>query len=186
MNQQDMDGQTCSVVGAEPGQPDVQGSQYLLLKYGYERSHLWRNFGIIIVMMIIFCVIHLLAAEYIHAQRSKGDVLLFQQGHAKELPHQTHGIEDNASALFAQDINKQEETHASGKGFETVQTLLQQSSVFHWNKLSYDVHLKKGTKRILNNINGWVKPGELTALMVRGATPSMVNVYCCMLIIPLR
>lgn len=186
MNQQGMSGQTCSVVGAEPGQPDVQGSQYLLLKYGYERSHLWRNFGIIIVMMIIFCVIHLLAAEYIHAQRSKGDVLLFQQGHAKELPHQTQGVENNAAPLFAQDINKQEESHASGKGFKTVQTLLQQSSVFQWNNLSYDVHLKKGTKRILNNINGWVKPGELTALMVRGATPSMVTVHGLMLIILFR
>lgn len=176
MNQESLSGQTCSVVGAEPGQPDVKGSQYLLLKYGYERSHLWRNFGIIIVMMIIFCAIHLLAAEYIHAQRSKGDVLLFQQGHTKDLPHRAHGLEINAAPLFAQDINKQEERHMDGKGLETVQTLLQQASVFQWNNLSYDVPTKKGTKRILNNVNGWVKPGELTALMVRSTTSSMVSI----------
>lgn len=173
MSQQGMSGQTCSVVGAEPGQPDVQGSQYLFLKYGYERSHLWRNFGIIIVMMIIFCVVHLLAAEYINAQRSKGDVLLFQEGHTKELPHRTHGLENNAAPLFAQDVNKQEERHAYRKGIESVQNLLQQSSVFQWHNLSYDVHTKKGTKRILNNVNGWVKPGELTALMVRSTTSSI-------------
>lgn len=175
--QADMSGQTCSVVGAEPGQPDVQGSQYLFLKYGYERSHLWRNFGIIIAMMIIFCLIHLLAAEYIHAQRSKGDVLLFQHGHAKGLPHRAHGLENNASLVFAQDINKQEGSHTDTKGFESVQTLLQQSSVFQWRNLSYDVHTKSGAKRILNNINGWVKPGELTALMVRCPIVSKSTIY---------
>jgi ATP-binding cassette, subfamily G (WHITE), member 2, PDR len=47
-----------------------------------------------------------------------------------------------------------------------VQTILQQSSVFHWNNLSYEVETKNGTKEILNNISGWVKPGTLTALMV--------------------
>ncbi|KUI58463.1 ABC transporter CDR4 [Cytospora mali] len=166
-----MSGKVCPVVGAEPGMPDVQGSSYLLLKYGYEPNHLWRNMGIIIAMMIIFCVVHLLASEYISAQRSKGDVLLFQRGysknHSQRAPDSEKAVE---SPIFAQDVNKQEDRNGLNRYSETVQNILQQSSVFHWNNLSYEVKTKQGTRKILNNINGWVKPGTLTALMgVTGA-----------------
>ncbi|OTA55242.1 hypothetical protein K449DRAFT_176834 [Hypoxylon sp. EC38] len=170
-NQTGMSGKVCPVIGAEPGEPYVQGSSYLLLKYGYERSHLWRNFGIIIAMMIIFCAIHLLAAEYIPAQRSKGEVLLFQRGRTKNQRKRAPDSEEAAaSPTFAQDINKQEGRDIYDTNTETAETILQQSSVFHWDNLSYEVKTKNGTKKILNNINGWVKPGTLTALMgVTGA-----------------
>lgn len=166
-----MSGKVCTVVGAEPTSPDVQGSSYLLLKYGFAVSHLWRNFAIIIVMMIVFCAVHLLAAEYISAQKSKGDVLLFQHGHSRNKPLRAIDSESAvASPVFAQDINKQEACDAFNPSPEGVQTILQQSSVFHWNNLSYEVKTKNGTRRILNNINGWVKPGTLTALMVFSLT----------------
>ncbi|XDG05108.1 hypothetical protein ABKA04_004723 [Annulohypoxylon sp. FPYF3050] len=161
-------GKVCPVVGAEPGEPVVQGSTYLRLKYGYEQSHLWENFGIIIAMMIIFCTIHLLAAEYIPARRSKGEVLLFQHGHIKKHPQRALDAENYVQPLFAQEINTQRDREASVLRPGAVQTILQQSSVFHWNNLSYEVKTKNGAKRILNDINGWVKPGTLTALM--GAT----------------
>jgi ATP-binding cassette subfamily G (WHITE) protein 2 (PDR) len=162
-----MSGKVCPVVGAQPGEANVQGSLYLQLKYGYEMSHLWRNFGIIIALMLIFCAIHLLAAEYIPAQRSKGEVLLFQRGHRKTRPQRpSESDEAAASPMFAQDVNKQVGDDAHGKRAETLQTTLQQSSVFHWNNLNYEIKTKHGTKTILNNISGWVKPGTLTALMV--------------------
>ncbi|TAQ91217.1 hypothetical protein B7494_g440 [Chlorociboria aeruginascens] len=171
LSQAGMSGKVCRVVGAKPGLSSVQGSSYLLLKYGYELNHLWRNLGIIIVMMVIFCAVHLLAAEYIPAQRSKGEVLLFQRGHSKKQLRQAPDSEAaEVSPIFAQDINKQTDLKANGKHHETVQNLLQQSSVFHWNNLSYEIKTKNGMKKILNNINGWVKPGTLTALMgVTGA-----------------
>jgi ATP-binding cassette subfamily G (WHITE) protein 2 (PDR) len=162
-----MSSKVCPVVGAMPGESNVQGSLYLLLKYGYEPSYLWINFGIIIAMMMIFCTIHLLAAEHIPAQRSKGEVLLFQRGQSKNQLQRAPDSENAAaSPIFAQDINKQADPDAYEKLPETVQTILQQSSVFHWNNLSYEVKTKNGAKKILNNINGWVKPGTLTALMV--------------------
>lgn len=162
-----MDGKVCPVVGAEPGQSDVQGSAYLLLKYGYESSHLWRNFGIMIAMMIIFCTIYLIAAQYIPAQRSKGEVLLFQHGHSKKQLQRAPDSEKAVAALtFAQDINKREDRDVCENDSETMETILQQSSVFHWNSLSYEVATKNSRKKILDNISGWVKPGTLTALMV--------------------
>lgn len=107
-DQPSLDGKVCPVVGAEPGVPSVQGSSYLLLKYGYEMNHLWRNFGIIIAMMVIFCTVHLLASEYIPAARSKGDVLLFPNGH-KRVGRKGPSTPEDAHALpaFAQDTSMQ-------------------------------------------------------------------------------
>ncbi|KAF7867296.1 hypothetical protein EAF04_005379 [Stromatinia cepivora] len=158
-----MSGKICPVVGAKPGESDVQGSSYLLLKYGYEPSHLWMNFGIINALMIIFCTIHLLAAEYIPAQRSKGEVLLFHRGHGKKQSQRGLDAENpDVSPIFAQDIDKQVASEACDEHSEAI---LRPSSVLHWNNLSYEVQTKKGPKKILNKIDGWVKPGTLTALM---------------------
>jgi ATP-binding cassette, subfamily G (WHITE), member 2, PDR len=166
-----MSGKVCPVVGAQSGEANVQGSLYLHLKYGFEMSHLWRNFGIIIALMLVFCAVHLLATEYIPAQRSKGEVLLFQRGHRKTRPQRpSESDEAAASPMFAQDVNKQLGDDTHGKRAETLQTILQQSSVFHWNNLNYEIKTKHGTKTILNNISGWVKPGTLTALMVMTLT----------------
>ncbi|KAJ0163408.1 ATP-binding cassette transporter CGR1, partial [Colletotrichum tanaceti] len=46
-----------------------------------------------------------------------------------------------------------------------------QTAIFHWSNVCYDVKLKKKeTKRILDGVDGWCKPGTLTALMgVSGA-----------------
>ncbi|KAL5317397.1 hypothetical protein ACEPPN_014492 [Leptodophora sp. 'Broadleaf-Isolate-01'] len=38
-------------------------------------------------------------------------------------------------------------------------------TTFLWDDICYDVKVKDGTKRILENVEGWVKPGTLTAIM---------------------
>lgn len=43
--------------------------------------------------------------------------------------------------------------------------LAKSEAIFHWRDLCYDIPVKGGTRRILNNVDGWVKPGTLTALM---------------------
>ena len=39
------------------------------------------------------------------------------------------------------------------------------SDVFMFQNVSYDVPTKDGMTRLLNNVNGYVAPGKLTALM---------------------
>lgn len=38
---------------------------------------------------------------------------------------------------------------------------------FHWQNISYDITIKGEPRTILDKVDGWVKPGTLTALMVR-------------------
>ena len=118
-------------------------------------------------MMVVFCVAHLLAAEYISAERTRGDVLLYHRGHGGKPSKQASDPEGAiTSPIFAQDIDKEEGGDSHHERPRTVQNILKQSSVFHWDNLSYEVKTKHGTKKILNSIDGWVKPGTLTALMV--------------------
>ncbi|KAF7183039.1 hypothetical protein CNMCM7691_002874 [Aspergillus felis] len=46
----------------------------------------------------------------------------------------------------------------------------EQRSIFTWQDLCYDIPVKGGQRRLLDHVDGWVKPGTLTALMgVSGA-----------------
>lgn len=40
------------------------------------------------------------------------------------------------------------------------------ASVFHWEDLCYDIQIKGNERRLLDHVDGWVKPGMSTALMV--------------------
>jgi ATP-binding cassette subfamily G (WHITE) protein 2 (PDR) len=45
-----------------------------------------------------------------------------------------------------------------------------QTAIFHWEDVCYDIKIKGEPRRILDHVDGWVKPGTLTALMgVSGA-----------------
>ncbi|KAH9984294.1 putative ABC multidrug transporter [Xylariaceae sp. FL0662B] len=171
-----MQGKTCSSLGSVSGQEIVQGSNYLSVKYGYTMDHLWRNLPILIAMMIAFCAIHLCAAEYIPAQRSRGEILLFPRRHAGRLYKESYAGEAADSKTFAQDVNA--ETHVTGQQEyrvaasekDAVETIQRQSAVFHWRNLNYEIKTHDGKRRILKDLHGWVKPGTLTALMgVTGA-----------------
>lgn len=133
-----------------------------------------------------FCAIHLLATQYILAQRSKGDVLIFRSRNSR--PQAESGSASDIESKpaietkFAQEINTLQEAgkhNSSSIDTATILTrnILKQSKVFHWNDLCYDVKTKEGTKRILNNVTGWVKPGTLTALMVSLSTASFLFAF---------
>ncbi|KAI0479829.1 AtrD, ABC-transporter [Xylaria cf. heliscus] len=157
----------CSVVGSLPGENFVRGARYLELQYDFVHSHLWRNLGILIAMTIAFCLIHLLAVEYIPAQRSKGEVLLFRRGHTTAT-RTGFCDEETSNAITTLPVGPSEkvdkltpkDTHSG-----IFDALQKQTAIFHWDGICFDIKTKTGNKRILNEVDGWVKPGTLTALM---------------------
>lgn len=55
-------------------------------------------------------------------------------------------------------------------GPEISKNLQKQTAIFHWDGVNYDIKIKGEPRRLLNEVDGWVKPGTLTALMgVSGA-----------------
>jgi hypothetical protein len=40
------------------------------------------------------------------------------------------------------------------------------NTTFTWNNMSYSVPVKGGNKQLLDKVEGWIKPGQMTALYV--------------------
>ncbi|KAJ5381155.1 uncharacterized protein N7496_003583 [Penicillium cataractarum] len=156
-----MENRICSTVGAESGSTLVSGSLYLELSFEYVKSHLWRNIGILIGFMVFFALCHLLTTEYISEQKSKGEVLLFQRGQQPTQPISNSDLE--AASL----PNNSEKTTESSPQATLIQ---RQTAIFQWQDVCYDIKIKGEPRRILDHVDGWVKPGTCTALMgVSGA-----------------
>lgn len=68
------------------------------------------------------------------------------------------GAADNESQTTAR-------AHAAERDKE-VAHIPPQTAIFSWKDVVYDIKIKKEPRRILNHVDGWVKPGTLTALMV--------------------
>jgi ATP-binding cassette, subfamily G (WHITE), member 2, PDR len=156
--------QVCSAVGARIGQPFVNGDSYLLSTYNYQPSHKWRNLGILLAFLIGLMLAHLIASEYISAKKSKGEVLVFQRGRLP--PSLVSGGKNDVESHH----NSQAPFTTSSNDPQVPSTIQTQTAVFQWRDVCYDIKIKGEPRRILDHVDGWVKPGTLTALMgVSGA-----------------
>lgn len=158
--------QACSVAGAVPGEMDVSGAAFLYSSFGFENSHRWRNLGVLFAFMALFLVLHLFAAEFVASSRSKGEVLVFtREGMKKKTKY-------NASSSDVEKATPAAPGQRQGRDGDSdgIEGMEKQTSIFHWKDVCYDVKIKAEERRILDHVDGWVKPGTLTALMgVSGA-----------------
>jgi hypothetical protein len=124
-----------------------------------------RNFGILIGYIVFFTCAYILVAEYIVPDKPRGEVLLFQRGH-KQIMHEKSQL-DEESATESRHPGEQPVTSPPPYTKEDRQINLQkQSGILHWKDLCYEVSIKGEPRLISNHIDGWVRPGTLTALMV--------------------
>lgn len=107
-------------------------------------------FGFMIGLMSIYLV----ATELITAKKSKGEVLVFRRGH-KALAKTASDLEAVPSRP-----TPAEKTDAD------VAMITQQTAIFHWKDVCYDIKIKGEPRKILDHVDGWIKPGTLTPLMV--------------------
>jgi ABC-type multidrug transport system permease subunit/ABC-type multidrug transport system ATPase subunit len=151
----------CATVGSVPGQDFVNGDAFLNSKYKYYHAHKWRNVGILIAMTLFNHLVYIVATEFISAKKSKGEVLVFRHGHVPATVSKGKADPEAASSGPIPTTEKFNNENATIQG---------STSVFHWNNVCYDIKIKGEPRRILDNVDGWVKPGTLTALMgVSGA-----------------
>ncbi|EZG03190.1 hypothetical protein H106_06691 [Trichophyton rubrum CBS 735.88] len=154
----------CAAKGAMAGKPTVSGDVFLRETYSYYASHMWRNYGIIIAFFLFFLFVYITATELVSAKPSKGEILVFPKGKVPAFLKQSKKKQDPEAA------STQEKQPVETSGHDQTAAIVKQTSVFHWESVCYDIKIKKESRRILDNVDGWVKPGTLTALMgVSGA-----------------
>ncbi|KAK0628794.1 ABC-2 type transporter-domain-containing protein [Bombardia bombarda] len=157
----------CSSVGSVPGSDFVNGDAYIMSSFTYNVANKWRDFGIIIAFTVFLLACYMFAAENVSAKKSKGEVLVFRRGHKPASFKENKGDAESGGRAIVGPAAKVE---ADGNASDGSGMLQRQTSVFHWNNVNYEVKIKSEVRQILDNVDGWVKPGTLTALMgVSGA-----------------
>ncbi|KAH6894496.1 ABC-2 type transporter-domain-containing protein [Thelonectria olida] len=161
----------CSAVGSVEGDNFVSGDRYAEMNFDYKWENRWRNFGIVIAWIILFSITYMVSAELVSEKKSKGEVLVYRRGHkpaAVADAEKKHSDPEAAMAHIGPVVTAERTRSRNQKDAGGV--LQQQTSVFQWHDVCYEVKIKDETRRILDNVDGWVKPGTLTALMgVSGA-----------------
>ncbi|KAH7169574.1 ABC-2 type transporter-domain-containing protein [Fusarium sp. MPI-SDFR-AT-0072] len=159
--------QACAGVGgARPGQTFVNGDDYLA-SLSYSHSHIWRNFGIIWAWWILFVVITVIATSKWHSSSEDGPSLLTPRENANftttlrqkdeedQVSEKEEAISRRDDGVMAEDDSKNSDS----------MNLARNTSVFTWKNLTYTVKTPSGDRVLLDNVQGWVKPGMLGALM---------------------
>lgn len=154
----------CTTVGSVAGQAFVNGDAYLEGTFRAFYAHAWRNLGILFGFLVFFMSTHFAAAELNVSGKSGADVLVFPRGRVpghlqRFLKKNRRGVEQPAAN--DKDMHRKEPITINIKP---------QVDVFTWRDLVYEVPIKGGNRRLVDNVSGWVKPGTLTAVMgERGA-----------------
>ncbi|KAI8626395.1 ABC-2 type transporter [Xylariaceae sp. FL1651] len=146
--------QVCTLAGSKPGSLAVRGADYITKGYTYAPQDLWRNFGIIIAIIVFFLIMNVVLGEFVKYGMGGNQAKVFARPNA----------ERNAlnEALSNKRLQRQK---SRTEGEDTTTLKIESTSVLTWEDLNYDVPVPGGTRRLLNNVYGYCKPGELTALM---------------------
>jgi ABC-type multidrug transport system ATPase subunit len=148
--------QSCAGVGgAIQGQTSLTGVQYLH-SLSYSHSHVWRNFGIVWAWWALF-----VGVTIFFTTRWKDSA---ETGSSQAVPYEKRRVVRNTNDEESQSASTGPVT-ASVTGNNITESLVKNTSVFTWKGLTYTVQTPTGDRVLLDNVNGWVKPGMLGALM---------------------
>ncbi|KAI2678985.1 hypothetical protein DTO012A7_6030 [Penicillium roqueforti] len=146
--------QACTLVGGDPGSAIISGSNYIAQSFSYLNGDLWRNFGIMIALIVGFLISNLYFGETLQFGAGGKTITFYQKENAER--------KELNEALMQRKASRQAKTLQSDAGSNLNIT---SKSVFTWEDLSYEVPVPSGTRRLLNSVYGYVQPGKLTALM---------------------
>lgn len=144
----------CDVPGAKPGSRSVSGDEYIQAQYDFSFDHFWRNFGILVGFLVASTFVYLLVSEVNSLLGSSAESLVFLPGRLGQ-----------AKAQSADEEATTPRNSPQAGGQENVSFISPQKGFVTWKDVCYDIQVEGETRRLLDNVCGWVKPGTLTALM---------------------
>lgn len=145
--------QACTLPGGAPGSAEIPGSDYIKTSFSYDPADLWRNWGIIIVLIVGFLFLNSTFGEAIKYGAGGRTVTYF----AKE--------NDERKKLNEELMKKRRKRQLKEAEEDGSDLNITSKAVLTWENLCYDVPTPAGQLRLLKDIFGFVRPGQLTALM---------------------
>ncbi|KAI0154520.1 putative ABC multidrug transporter [Xylariaceae sp. FL1272] len=145
----------CTTPGSVAGQSMFSGVSFLNAQYGDFSRHVWRNVGIVIAFWIFFAILATLGFE-MNLDQSNGSKILFEKtAHERSLAER----DDTEKALSDSDYD------SSGAGLAEATGSDKKGTVFTFRDINYFVRAEGAEKQLLQNVSGFVQPGQLVALM---------------------
>ncbi|OQE43412.1 hypothetical protein PENCOP_c003G07407 [Penicillium coprophilum] len=158
--------QGCALTGSTLGETSVSGAQYLTANFQFTRSHLWRNFGVVIAFTVLYILVTVIAAEVLSFVGGGGGALVFKKSkRAKKVTAQATNTNDEEKVASANDNAALARGTASSDADATFNRLSSSERCFTWQNVEYTVPYGNGTRKLLNGVNGYAKPGVMIALM---------------------
>ncbi|KII93944.1 hypothetical protein PLICRDRAFT_36161 [Plicaturopsis crispa FD-325 SS-3] len=156
--------QACTLFGSSPGSEIISGSSYINVGYGLHVSDLWiRNFLVLLAFTLFFQLTQVLVIEFLPQYQAQISFSIFAKENAD--------TKKRNEILKARKIEKMEQRRAEIDNKEAASATATSTKddvhrkTFTWENLNYHVPVPGGTRRLLHDVNGFVKPGTLTALM---------------------
>ncbi|KAF7587376.1 hypothetical protein BBP40_007342 [Aspergillus hancockii] len=156
--------QSCAGVGGvAQGGTSLTGDQYLQ-SLSYSHSNVWRNFGIVWAWWVLFVAITIIATMNWHTAAESGGCLYIPRENVKKNRHIAKDEESQSQTQEKVTSGNSSTSDITGNGSNDG-SLIRNTSIFTWKNLKYTVKTPSGDRVLLDDVQGWVKPGMLGALM---------------------
>ncbi|PYH33974.1 uncharacterized protein BO87DRAFT_436541 [Aspergillus neoniger CBS 115656] len=153
---------TCSesemvlITGSLKAHDPVAGSVYLVDYFGYTRDHLWRNFGIIMVLWFLYTVLGSIGLTVMTRESGGSQSRIFKSSKQRD----EESLPKSAASSSSATQTICEDSQPDGMRIEGAP-----DSNFTFTDVSYTVAHDGEDKQLLHKVSGYARPGQLTALM---------------------
>ncbi|KAL0930058.1 multidrug resistance protein [Colletotrichum truncatum] len=153
--------QACAgVAGARIGATSVTGDEYLAAM-SFSHTHVWRNVGIICAWWVLYVGLTIFFTSKWRLLGEGGRSLLIPREQQKKSQH----ILGHTDEETLQTEKPSTDSSPTVSDSESGQDLIRNNSIFTWRNLTYTVKTPDGDRVLLDNVQGYVRPGMLGALM---------------------
>lgn len=135
------------------------------MAFDYERSNLWRNFGVVVAFTVLYIIITAVATEIFDFTTSGGGALEFKKSKAAKSKVKAATAPNDEEKAQTVGSAASSDTAGGQADGETLKEISGSESVFTWENVQYTVPYMGGEKRLLNNVTGYAKPGVMVALV---------------------
>ncbi|KAJ6512945.1 pleiotropic drug resistance ABC transporter [Mycena sanguinolenta] len=154
--------QVCATVGAVAGQTFVDGNRFIAESYGYSVKNQWLNVGLSLTFTGACLVALFIFTEFNTTSSRETPVVMFKRG-SKQVAEIVDTKAKDVEMADMDDVYVDSLRRTREK--EALSNAAPMSDVFSWQNINYEVPVEKGTRKLLDNVSGYVAPGTLTALM---------------------
>ncbi|KAJ4200850.1 ATP-binding cassette transporter snq2 [Fusarium solani] len=164
--------QGCTLPGSSPGASSVEGSDYIQQSFSYTRAHLWRNFGFLWAFFLFFVFLTALGMELMKPNVGGGAITVFKRGQVPKAVEES--IDTGGRTKNEKNDEEAGRVVSLAEGVTAERTKTDQQitkevgkneTVFTFQNINYTIPYDKGQRKLLQDVQGYVRPGKLTALM---------------------